>query len=97
MEICAERTKLMTNSANAIQREIKVKGQKIEKVTGFKNLGNFVSDEGSKLEIRSRIAHASAVLTKLKPKWKDNNISLGLNVKLMRFLVISTFLYVCEP
>ena len=27
MEICAEKTKLMTNSANGIQREIKVKGR----------------------------------------------------------------------
>ncbi|MEW8548509.1 MAG: reverse transcriptase domain-containing protein [Candidatus Thiodiazotropha sp.] len=29
MEISAEKTKLMTNSANSIQREIKVKGQKL--------------------------------------------------------------------
>ena len=29
MEISAEKTKLMTNSANGIQREIKVKGQKL--------------------------------------------------------------------
>ena len=28
LEITAEKTKLMTNSANGIQREIKVKGQK---------------------------------------------------------------------
>ena len=29
MEINAEKTKLMTNSANGIQREIKVKGQRL--------------------------------------------------------------------
>ena len=29
MEISAEKTKLMTSSANGIQREIKVKGQKL--------------------------------------------------------------------
>ena len=29
MEISAEKTKLMTDSANGIQREIKVKGQKL--------------------------------------------------------------------
>ena len=33
MEISAEKTKLMTNSANGIQREIKVKGQKLGTVT----------------------------------------------------------------
>ena len=35
MEITAEKTKLMTNSANGIHREIKVKGQKLGTVTSF--------------------------------------------------------------
>ena len=44
MEISAEKTKLMTNSANGTQREIKVKGQKLGTVTSFKYLGAVVSD-----------------------------------------------------
>ena len=76
MEISAEKTKLMTNSANGIQREIKVKGQKLGFVTSFKYLGAVVSDDGPKPEILSRIAQATAALTKLKPIWRDNNISL---------------------
>ena len=36
MEISAKKIKLMTNSANGIQREIKVKGQKLGTVTCFK-------------------------------------------------------------
>ena len=94
MEISAEKTKLMTNSG--IQREIKVKGQKLGTVTSFKYLGAVVSDNGSKPEVLSRIAQATAALTKLKPIWRDNNISLGSKVKLMRSLVISIFLYACE-
>ena len=39
MEISAEKTKLMTNSANGIQREIKVAVQKLGTVTSFKYLG----------------------------------------------------------
>ena len=77
MEISAENTKLMTNSANGIQRQIKVNGQKLGTVTSFKYLGAVVSDDCSKPEILSRIAQATAVLTKLKPIWTDNNISLG--------------------
>ena len=96
MEISAEKTKLMTNSANGIQREIKVKGQKLGTVTSFKYLGAVVSDDGSKPEALSRTAQATAALTKLKPIWRDNNISLGSKVKLMRSLVISIFLYACE-
>ena len=96
MVISAEKTKLMTNSANGIQREIKVKGQKLGTVTSFKYLGAVVSDDGSKPEVLSRIAQATAALTKLKPIWRDNNISLESKVKLMRSLVISIFLYFCE-
>ena len=50
----------------------------------------------AKPEILSRIEQATAALTKLKPIWRDNNISLGSKVKLMRSLVISIFLYACE-
>ena len=65
-------------------------------VTSFKYLGAVVSDYGSKPEVLSRIAQATAALTKLKPIWRDNNISLGSKAKLMRSLVISIFLYACE-
>ena len=96
MEISAEKTKMMTDSTNGIQREIKVKGQVLGTVTSFKYLGAVVSDDGSKPEVLSRIAQATAALTKLKPIWRDNNISLGSKVKLMRSLVISIFLSACE-
>ena len=89
MEISAEKTKLITNSTNGIQREIKVKGQKLGTVTSFKYLEVVVSDEGSKPEVLSRIAKATAALTMLKPIWRDNNISLGSKVKLMRSLSFS--------
>ena len=71
MEISAEKTKLMTNSANGIQREIKVKGQKLDTVTSFKYLGAVVSDDRSKPEVLSKIAQATAALTKLDPIWRD--------------------------
>ena len=93
MEICAEKTKLMINSANGIQREIKVKGQKLGTVTSFKYLGTIVSDDGSKPEILLGIERAH---TKLKPIWRENNIFLGSKVKLMRSIVISTFLNASE-
>ena len=45
-----------------------------------------------KPENLSRIEHATAAFTKLKPIWRGNNISL---IKLMRSLIISIFLYAC--
>ena len=96
MEISAEKTKLMTNNTSGINTVIKVNGQKLEKVASFKYLGSVVTDEGSKLEILSRIAQATAALTKLKPVWIDKSISLSSKIRLMRSLVISIFLYACE-
>ena len=86
----------MTNSANGIQRAIKVKRQKLGTVTSFKYLGAIVSDDGSKPEIISRIAQSTVALTMLKLMWRDNNISLVSKVKLVRSLVISIFLYACD-
>ena len=67
MKISAEKTKLMTNSANGIQREIKVKRQKLGAVTSLKYLRAGVSDDGSEPEVLSRLAQATAALTKLNP------------------------------
>ena len=73
-----------------------MKGQKLGTVTSFKYLRTVVSNDGSKLEVLSRISQATVALTKLKPIWRDANIFLGSKEKLMRSLVISTFLYACE-
>ena len=60
MEISAEKTELMTNNTSGINTEIKVNGQKLETVTSFKHLASVITDEGSKPEILSRIAQATA-------------------------------------
>ena len=65
-------------------------------VTSFKYLGSVITDEGSKPEILSRIAQATAALTRLKPVCIDKGISLSSKIRLMRSLVTSIFLYVWE-
>ena len=62
MGISAKKTKLMTNNTSGINTDIKVNGQKLETVTSFKCLGSVISDEGSKLEIVSRIVQTTASL-----------------------------------
>ena len=71
-------------------------GQKLETVTSFKYLGPVITDEGSKPEILSRIAQATAALTRLKPVWIGKSISLSSKIRLMRSLVTSIFLYASE-
>ena len=80
MEINAEKTKLMTNNTSGINTEIKVKEQKLETVTSFKYLGSFITDEGSKPEILSRIAQTTAALTRLKSVCDDMSISLSSKI-----------------
>ena len=95
MEIGPDKTKVMTNNPNGFQREIKIKGQRLEEVENFKYLGT-ISNEGSKPEILSRIAQTTAALSRLKIIWRDKNILLASKVKLMWTLILSTFLYACE-
>ena len=96
MENIAKKTKLMTNNTSGTKTEIKVNGQKLETVTSFKYLGSVLFEEGSKPEILSRIAQATAALTRLRPVWNDGSISLSSKVQLMRSLVTSIYLYACE-
>ena len=59
-------------------REYKVDGQKLETVTSFTYLGSVITDESSKHEILSRVAQATAALTRLKPVWNDRSIFLSV-------------------
>ena len=96
MEIGPVKTKVMTNNPNSFQREIKIKGQRLEEVKKFKDLGAIISNEGSKPEILSRIAQTTAALFRLKIIWRNKNIWFASDVKLMRTLILSVFLYACE-
>ena len=98
MEIGPDKTKVMTNHPNGFQREIKIKGQRLEEVENFKYLGAIISNERSKPELLSRIAQTTAVLSRLRIIWRDKNTTLASKVKLMRTLILSTctFHYACE-
>ena len=82
IEISPDKTKVMTNNPNGFQRQIKIKGQRLEKVEKYH--GAIISNEGSKPEILSRIAQTTTALSRLKNIWRDKNISLASKVKLMR-------------
>ena len=50
MEIGPDKTKVMTNNSNGFQREIQIKGQRLEGVENFKDLEAIISNKGSKPE-----------------------------------------------
>ena len=74
MKISAEKTKLMTNNANEISIDIKINSEKLDEVDSFKYVGAVVTDQGSKVEVLSRIAQATEALTRLKTTWNDKHI-----------------------
>ena len=96
MEVGPDKTKVMINDPNGFQREITIKGQRLEEVENFKLLGAIISNEGSKPKILFRIAQTTAALSRLKIIRRDKNTSFASKVQLMRTLILSTFLYACE-
>ena len=70
----------MTNNISGIDTDIRVNGQKLESVTSFKYLGSVMIDEDSKPKTLSRIAEATAALTRLKLVWNDRSISLSSKI-----------------
>ena len=77
---------MVTNNTSGINTEIKINGQKLETVTSFKYLGSVITEEGSKPEILSRIAHTTAALTKLKTKtsWSHTRTMLPTKKSVLR-------------
>ena len=96
MQISAEKTQLMTNNTNGISTDITIDNKKLETVCSFKYLGAIVSHDGSKPEVLSRIAQATAAVTNLKVIWNYKNIAISSKIRLMRSLTMSIFLYACE-
>ena len=74
---------MITNSASGTQR-----GQKWVPLQASSTSEKLFLDDGSKPEILSRFAQATAAFIKLKPIWRGNTISLGSKVKPMRFISI---------
>ena len=68
MEIGPDKTKVTAISPNDFQRQIKIKGQRLESVESFKYLGSITSNEGPKLAILSRIAQTTAALS----RWRSH-------------------------
>ena len=46
MEIGPDKIKVITNNPNDFQREVKIRGQRLEAMENFKCLGSIISNEG---------------------------------------------------
>ncbi|KAL8577432.1 hypothetical protein ACOMHN_048067 [Nucella lapillus] len=95
MEVSDEKgkTHLSSTSYSAVVN-IKMNGQILEEVDGFKYLASIITKTGSPTKgIRTKLSLASTAMTKPNTIWKSNTISLPVNIK---SFVISILLYGCE-
>ena len=96
MEISAPKSKVM-KMGNGEAAKVTIDGEKLECVEQFKYLGaTITSDARATAEIKIRIATATSTLARLKPIWRNKNISMTSRMHLLRALITSIFLYGCE-
>ena len=83
MEVCTEKSDIMTNGTNNISANISMNGQKLGEVTSFKYLGATLCKDGTcSAEILIRIASAMAAMARLNWIWWYNNTSFTRKFKL---------------
>ena len=96
MEVCTEKSKIMTSSTNNISADISTNSQKLEEMTSFNYLGATLCKDGTcSAEVRIRIASAMTAMTGVKRIWRCNTISFASKFKLYKSLVTSILLYGC--
>jgi len=77
MEISAPKSKVM-KMGDGEQAEISINGEQLDDVSQFKYLGATISDDArSVVEIKIRIATATATLARLKPICHNKNVSMA--------------------
>ena len=98
MEVSSEKSKIMVNSRSPSQHPpIIMNNTCLEEVATFKYLGSSLSVDGrSILNIKNRIALATAAMSNLQVLWKSRKISFTVKFKLYKTLVLSVLLYGCE-
>ena len=95
MSINARKTKVMTNTDDAL--EIEVSAGRLEQVNSFVYLGSRVTkDADCASEVKSRLAMGMAVMIKLTKLWKNKSISSSTKLRLMKTLVWPVATYGCE-
>ncbi|XP_063598641.1 uncharacterized protein LOC134775115 [Penaeus indicus] len=99
MEISSEKNKVMVTAKEEVQlnEPITVSNQELEQVSCFKYFGSQISyNLQSQIEIKSRIAIATAALVKLDTIWKNSGITVKTKTRCMKAIVLATMTYGCE-
>merc|ERR1712121_129522 len=83
MEVSTEKSKVLVNSTTGSTAHILMSGEQLEEVDSFKYLGaTLTKDSRSTSEIKTRLAMATAAMSKLNRFWKSKTISFNTKNKL---------------
>jgi len=97
MLLNAKKTKIMVAGRQNTRVNLQIDGEQIEKVEQFKFLASMkTASSDCTTEIRRRICLAKKKAVKLDTIWRSRHIRKALNVRLMKSLVWSLFLYGAE-
>ena len=94
-----KKTEVIVVSRNSALPETKifVKGAELKQVHIFKYLGTVITSDGrSKHEINTRIEHAKTAFKQMYYIFRDKNISMELNKRLVQCYVEPILMYGCE-
>ena len=76
---------------------VTIEGKTLDNVYSFDYLGSTIQCDGDdRADITHRMNIAQTVFNSLHNIWNDNNLSRGLNIKLYKTAVCSTFTHTCE-
>ena len=93
-----EKSKIMIDSnTRNLHSNIKLYGEKQEKVVKFKYIGaTITTDSSSDSEIKIRFTHATSAMERITKVWYSKDIRFKLKYNLYRSLVLSILTCGCE-
>jgi hypothetical protein len=96
LKLNAKKCKILKVNSRS-NNKLRAGESEVEEVESFTYLGaNVTKDGGSTVDVRKRVAMASAQFKRLTNIWQAGNISRKTKISLFKSLVLSVLLYGCE-
>jgi hypothetical protein len=97
LQINIEKTMTMVFGREEIEKELEIRGRKIQNVTEFVYLGSLLTwDNDCTKEVKRRIARATGAMAGFKTIWNSKHISTETKLNIIRTCVMSVLMYACE-
>ncbi|WKY01902.1 hypothetical protein Q1695_015705 [Nippostrongylus brasiliensis] len=97
LRLSSEKSKVMHVGNGTFGGDVYVGTGRLDVVNTFAYLGSTITTDGDvTVEVRSRIAKATAVFQRLRPLWTSSSISIDVKLRLYSSIVVPTAIYASE-